>query len=48
MTCLSFSGDGVHIASGGNEPIIKLWNADSGELVRNITFGGVVWDRLYL
>lgn len=40
VTALHFSGDGSQLASGGGEPSrsgeLKIWNAETGELVRSI------------
>jgi len=39
--CVAFSSDGRTIASGGDDEAIKLWEADTGHLIRNLEGQGV-------
>jgi WD40 repeat protein len=37
VNCIVFSPDGETIASAGNDRIIRLWNAHTGELLKTLT-----------
>ena len=36
ITALALSPDGKHLASGGQDRLVRIWEADTGKLLRNI------------
>src|SRR5437870_11778009 len=41
ILCLAYSPDGKTIASGGRNDPVRLWNAETGELIRTLAEHGV-------
>ena len=37
VTSVGFSADGSKVVSGSNDKTVKIWNADSGEVIQTLS-----------
>ncbi|WP_409522927.1 WD40 repeat domain-containing protein [Nitrincola sp. MINF-07-Sa-05] len=46
VIAISWLGDSMQLASSSDDGTVKIWNADNGDLIRDINFGGIETDTI--